>query len=303
MAVAVLPVSFTRRYTEEQFYPSVLPFLAARVIAKKFFWKELFIGQSHLACGMQEAFERAWLLLKAHVVKAPLRHETVRRVNSDDFIDEYEGTFLDDDDKDNPQDIPIGFEHDKERGEMFGYVGEKPTNYGPTYRGSLNIGSTVMPNGERVYHPLSEETASTPGVSTERDLALHMDEDVRGRGYAQGLAEFLPHILARNPDLKFSPFLDGFTDSGQGWIDALQEKHPEKFRQLMEQHMPDYLPLQFAHYALMNNHPKGEQFMQDAVGYINDAMGHDPTLRFDPDDYAEQLKRFQETMDAGRGGR
>jgi len=247
----------------------------------------LFIGQSHLACAMQGAFEQAWLLLKTHVVKAPLRHETVRRVNTDDDMDEYEGQFYDPEEK---KDVPVYFEHDKERGQMTGHIGEKPTPYGPTYRGSLEIGSTLMPNGELVYHPLSEETV--PDISTERDLALHVDEDVRGRGYAEGLAEMLPHVLARNPDMKFSPFLDGFTDMGQGWIDALQQKHPGMFRQLMEQHMPDYLPLQFAHHAIMDDHPDGHQYMNDAIKYINNAVGHDPTLAIDPEDFQRELDRW-----------
>ena len=251
----------------------------------------MFIGQSHLACAMQGAFEQAWLLLKTHVVKAPLRHETVRQVNTDDFVDEYEGQFYDPEEK---KDVPIGYDHHKRSGEMFGWVGEAPTEYGPTYRGKLQIGSTVMPDGQRVYHPLSEE---------DDDLALYVDEDARGRGYAEGLAEFLPHILARNPDLKFSPFLDGFTPEGGGWIDALQEKHPGMFRQLMEQHMPDYLPLQFAHHAIMNNHPDGYQYMNDAVKYINDAVGHEPTMRIDPEEFQRELDRWLASMEAGNDGR
>lgn len=240
---------------------------------------------------MQEAFEQAWLLLKSHVIKAPLRHETVRRVNSDDWMDEYEGQFYDPEEK---QDVPIGFEHDKERGEMFGWVGEAPTEYGPTYRGKLQIGSTVMPNGEVVYHPHSEE---------DDDLALYVDEDARGRGYAEGLAEFIPHILARNPDLKFSPFIDGFTDMGQSWIDAIQQKHPGMFRQLMERHMPDYLPLQFAQQAVLDNHPDAAKYMDDAIKYINNAIGADPTLAIDPEDFRRELERWMASMDAGNEGR
>ena len=215
---------------------------------------------------MQEAFEQAWLLLKTHVIKAPLRHETVRRVNTSPEVDEYEGQFYDPEEK---KDVPIGIEHNKEDGDMFGWVGETPTEYGPMHRGHLHIGSTVMPDGQRVYHPSSEDTVE--GAAIDRDLALHVDEDARGRGYAEGLAEMLPHVLARNPDLKFSPFLDGFTDMGQSWIDALQQKHPGMFRQLMQQHMPDYLPLQFAHHAILDNHPDGYQYMNDAINYINNA--------------------------------
>ena len=246
------------------------------------------MGRACLRHAMQVAFEQAWSLLKSHVIKAPLRHETVRRVNSDDWMDEYDGQFYDPKEK---KDVPIMFDHDKETGEMFGIVGDKPTEYGPTYRGSLSIGSTVMPvTGERVYHPHSEGD----------EMALHTDEEVRGRGYTEGLAEFIPHILARKPDIKFSPFIDGFTDAGQGWIDAIQQKHPELFRQIMEQHMPDFLPLQFAHHAILNDDPKGYQYMNDAIKYINNAVGHDPTMNIDPDDWQQELERWQEAMRGGQ---
>lgn len=250
------------------------------------------MGRARLRHAMQVAFEQAWSLLKSRVIKAPLRHETVRRVNTDDDMDEYEGQFYDPEEK---KDVPISFEHNKEHGDMFGRIGEKPSEYGPTYRGSLSIGSTVMPDGQRVYHPLSGEDQNA-----DEDLALHVDEDVRGRGYAEGLAEFVPHVLARNPDIKFSPFIDGFTDSGQSWIDAMQQKHPGVFRQLMEQHMPDYLPLQFAHQAILDDHPDGYKYMDDAIKYINNAVGHAPTLNYDPDDYRRELERFQQLMRGGQ---
>ena len=245
---------------------------------------------------MQGAFEQAWLLLKTHVIKAPLRHETVRRVNSDDFMDEYEGQFYDPEEK---KDVPITFEHDKERGEMTGRIGDKDIYGSPIQQAILRIGSTLLPNDELVYHPSSPDRTDDEAES----LALHTDEDVRGRGYAEGLAEMLPHVLARNPDLKFSPFLDGFTDMGQGWIDALQQKHPGMFRQLMEQHMPDYLPLQFAHHAIMDDHPQGYQFVNDAIKYINNAIDADPTLAIDPEEFQRELERWMASMDAGNEGR
>ena len=227
---------------------------------------------------------------KTHVVKA-FRHETVRRVNTDDFMDEYEGQFYDPEDK---KDIPITFEHDKERGEMTGRIGQKPIE-GQSHQAHLRIGSTLMPNDELVYHPLSDDGGDP---REETHLALHTDEDVRGRGYAEGLAEMLPHVLARNPDLKFSPFADGFTSMGQSWIDALQQKHPGMFRQLMEQHMPDYLPLQFAHHAILDDHPEGYQYMNDAIKYINDAVGHDPTLAIDPEEF-QRVRPMDNSMEAG----
>lgn len=249
----------------------------------------MFIGQSHLACGMQGAFEQAWLLLKTHVVKAPLRHETVRRVNTDDDIDEYEGTFLDDKDKDNPQEYPITMVHDKRSPQSINIA------FDPANRtGRLDIGSTVMPDGEVVYHPEGPET------DYGGDVALETDDMKQGRGYATGMAEMLPHLLRRNPDLKFSPFLDGFTDEGQSFIDALMQKRPELFQQLMEQHMPSFLPLEFAHRAIMDDQPEGFQHMENAIKYINNAVGHDPTMRIDPDDYKRELERFQQAMGGGQ---
>jgi hypothetical protein len=251
------------------------------------------MGRACLRHAMQGAFEQAWVLLKSHVIKAPLRHETVRRVNNDDFMDEYEGQFYDPEEK---KDVPITFEHDKERGEMTGRIGDKDIHGSPIQQAILRIGSTIMPNDELVYHPYSPDR----GDDEADALALHTDEDVRGRGYAEGLAEFLPHVLARNPDLKFSPFVDGFTDMGQSWIDSLQQKHPGKFRQLVEQHMPDYLPLQFAHHAIMNDHPDGYRYMNDAIKYINNAVGVAPTMNIDPDDWREELERWQEAMRSGQ---
>lgn len=57
-AGAVLPSSFTPRYTEGQFYPSVLPFLAVRVIAEKKNLEENYYGE-----GMPTPCHAGWSMM------------------------------------------------------------------------------------------------------------------------------------------------------------------------------------------------------------------------------------------------